>query len=146
MSGNVQTNYPTVDFVLGAIAGWINKYRHMTGTRDEFGQCSSEDVLQIAKDLGVPAGELRRLAAKGPGAADLVEKMLIALRVDPQALAQAQPGVMRDLQRLCVVCGQKDRCTHELKDGTAAEHFRQFCPNAFTLDALFKGQASRTDA
>ncbi len=106
--------------------------------RDEFGQCSSEDVLQIAKDLGVSAAELRNLAAKEPGAANLVEKMLTALRVDPQVLANTQPGVMRDLQRLCVVCGQKNRCVHELNDGTAAEHFHQFCPNAFTIDALSK--------
>jgi hypothetical protein len=30
---------------------------------------------------------------------------------------------MRDLQRLCIVCGQKRRCQHELARGTAAEHF-----------------------
>jgi len=41
------------------------------------------------------------------------------------------------LQRLCVVCSQKGRCEHELAKGTAAEHFHEFCPNAFTLDALF---------
>ncbi len=133
-----QTSYPTVDFVMETIAGWINKYRHFTGTRDEFGQCSPEDVSQIAKDLGLSTSELRNLAAKGPGAGDLVEKMLLALRVDPQAFASAQPAVMRDLKRLCMVCGQKSRCAHELKDGTAERHFHEFCPNAFTLDALFK--------
>jgi len=94
--------------------------------------------MRIANDLAVPATELRALAAKGPGSADLLEKMLIALRVDPTALAQSNPAVMRDLQRLCVACGQKGRCQHELIEGTAAEHFRDFCPNAFTLDALFK--------
>jgi hypothetical protein len=31
----------------------------------------------------------------------------------------------------------KKRCEHELANGTAGEHFRDFCPNAFTLDALF---------
>ena len=45
---------------------------------------------------------------------------------------------MRDLQRLCMVCAQKGHCQHELAQGTAAEHFREFCPNAYTLDALFK--------
>lgn len=139
-----QPNYPTVNYVLDAIATWINKYRHLNGTHDELGQCSPEDVMRIATDLGVPAGELRGLAAKGPGAADLLKKMLIALAVDPEALAKSNPAVMRDLQRLCVACSQKGRCQHELAEGTAAEHFREFCPNAFTLDALFGRTASST--
>ena len=133
-----QRNYPTIDFVVNAIAGWVNKYRSMHGTHNEFGECSPEDVMRIATDIGVPAGELRALAAKGPGAADLLEKLLVKLHVDPAKLAVANPAVMRDLQRLCVFCGQKERCEHELKEGTAVEHYHEFCPNAFTLDALFK--------
>jgi hypothetical protein len=78
------------------------------------------------------------LAAKGSGSADILKKMLIALSVDPQALAKADPAVMRDLQRLCILCSHKGRRRHELARGTAAEHFREFCPNAYTLDALFK--------
>ena len=69
-----EPHYPTVEFVLDAVAGWINKYRHATGLHDEFGHCSPEDVRQIAKDLGVPASELRKLAAKAPGAADMIKK------------------------------------------------------------------------
>lgn len=133
-----QPHYPTVEFVLDAIADWINKFRHVGGLHDEFGHCRPDDVMQIAKDLGVTASELRALAAKGPGAADLLEKMLVALGVDPQSLAKTNPAVMRDLQRLCIVCSKKGRCEHQLADGTVAEHFHEFCPNAFTLDALLK--------
>ncbi len=136
-----EPNYPTINFVMNAIAGWVNKYRQKIGVQDEFGHCSPEQIMQIAKDLGVPVGELRALAAKGPGAADLLEKLLLKLYVDPAQLAKTSPGVMRDLQRLCVVCGQKERCQHELKEGTAAEHYREYCPNAFTLDALFAQKA-----
>jgi hypothetical protein len=138
-----ELHYPTVEFVLDAIAGWINKYRNMRGAHDELEHCSQEDVMQIAKDLGVSVSDLRGLAAKGPGAADTLHKMLLALSVDPQDVAKADPAAMRDLQRLCVVCGQKRRCQHELARGTAAEHFREFCPNAYTLDALFKLPGSR---
>ncbi len=133
-----EPHYPTIEFVLEAVAGWINKYREASGLHDEFGHCSPEDVRQIAKDLGVSVSELRKLATKGPGAAELMEKMLIALRVNPHALVKTNSAVMRDLQRLCVVCTQKGRCEHELAKGTASEHFREFCPNAFTLDALLK--------
>lgn len=137
--GNIQRpSYPTVDFVVSAIANWINKYRLTHGMHAELGECSPEDVMRIAADIGVPAAELRALAAKGPDAANLLGKLLVKLCVDPVQLANANPAVMRDLQRLCVVCGHKERCRHELSDGTAAEHYQEYCPNAFTLDALFK--------
>jgi hypothetical protein len=140
--GNVQQpSYPTVDLVVSAIAGWINKYRSAHGMHDEFGECSPEEVMRIAADIGIPPGELRALAAKGPGAANLLERLLIKLCVDPVQLANTNPAIMRDLQRLCVVCGQKARCQHELREGTAAEHYREYCPNAFTLDALFRQKA-----
>jgi len=136
-----RANIPTLDFVVNAIAGWVNKYRSMHASGNELGECSPEDVTRIAADIGIPAGELRALAAKGPDSAKLLEKMLLRLHVDPAQLANANPAVMRDLQRLCVVCGQKERCQHELDAGTAAENYHEFCPNAFTLDALFRQKA-----
>ena len=83
-------HYPTVEFVLEAVAGWINKYRQASSLHDELGHCSPEDVMQIAKDLGVPVSELRKLATKGPGAADLIKKMLIALTCRSTRLGQHQ--------------------------------------------------------
>ena len=132
-----EPHYPTVEFALDAIAGWINKYRDLDRANREFEHCSQEDVMQIAKDLGLEVSQLRSLAAKGPEAADTLRKMLVALSVDPKVLAESDPALMRDLQRLCIVCGQKSRCQHELARDTAAEHFHEFCPNAYSLDALF---------
>ena len=80
----------------------------------------------------------RGLAAKGPGAADLLEKMLIALGVDPRSLAIGSSGSACGPTVVHRLCSQKGRCEHALADGTAAERFHEFCPNAFTLDPLFK--------
>jgi hypothetical protein len=132
-----QPSYPVVETLLNSIAGWVNRYREVLGRTNDLGQCSRDEVMQIAKDLGVSAIELRELVSKGPHAADLVQKMLVALNVDPKAIANSNPLVMRDLQRLCITCTDKKRCASELAKGTAAEHFREFCPNALTLDALF---------
>jgi hypothetical protein len=54
---------------------------------------------------------------------------------------------MRDLQRLCTICTDKGHCVQELPNGTATENLRHFCPNAFTLDALFniRGPARDTE-
>ncbi|HVQ80514.1 MAG TPA: hypothetical protein VMS82_11275 [Pseudolabrys sp.] len=133
-----KARYPTVEFLLHAVAGWINKHRVMDGVRDELGQCSPEEARQMAKDLGVTVGDLRGLAAKGAGAANALPKMLTALSVDSQALTDGDPAVVRDLQRTCLLCDHKSRCRRELAEGSAAQHFRDFCPNAYTFDALFK--------
>jgi len=140
-----QEHFPVVEMVLNSIADWVNRYRnavgHINGCDSGLTRCGPDEVRQIADDLGISPGELRELANKGPGSAELLQKMLVALKIDAKALDQAEPLVMRDLQRLCTTCGNKKRCVHELADGTAAAHFHEFCPNAFTLDALLEEKA-----
>jgi transcriptional regulator with XRE-family HTH domain len=140
-----QPTYPSVEPILSAIAEWIRRYRYAIGLRNELADCGPDEVRSMAKDIGVSAGQLRELASKGQDAANLLQKMLVALHVDPKALADTDSLIMHDLQRLCITCSDKKRCKHELAAGTAATTFREFCPNAITLDALFKldGQPSK---
>ena len=135
-----QTHFPVLEMVLNSIADWVNNHRFSLGQGSGLSRCDSAEVMQIANDLGVSASELRALSNKGPGSADLVQKMLLALGIDTKTLSHTDPLVMRDLQRLCSTCADKNRCSHELADGTAQAHFHEFCPNAFTLDALFAGK------
>lgn len=132
-----QPNYPVVEMVLSSIADCVARYRSAISHGDELAQCSPDEVRQIAKDLGVSSDQLIELVRKGPDAAAQLKKMLVALKVDPQRIAKTDPLVMRDLQWLCVNCGEKKRCRHEIADGTAAGHFHEFCPNAMTLETLF---------
>ncbi len=143
-SDNQNPNVVLVEGVLNAIASWVNKYRAAVGAQLAHGACGPDEVRQTAKDLGVAPNQMRELMNKGPGAADLLQKLLVALHVDPQEIAKANPAVMRDLQRLCIACANKKQCAHELAQGTAAEHFRDYCPNAFTLDALFAAKGPST--
>jgi pyrroloquinoline quinone (PQQ) biosynthesis protein C len=135
-----QPNHPTLEPILGAIADWVKKYRYAAGLRNELAQCGPEEVAHTARELGLSSRDLYRMARKGPNAADLLQKMLLALGVSPQKLALEDPLIMRDLQRLCIMCGQKKQCRHELVAGTAGKNFRDFCPNAFTLEALLSGK------
>ena len=137
---NPKPAYPALDRVLNSIADWVNKYRNSVGQDRGLGYCGPNEVAQMASDMGLSPDELRTLSAKGPRSADLVAKMLIALGVDPKTLADKDPLVLRDLQRLCSTCGDKGRCGHELSAGTAPAHFHEFCPNAYTLDALVAGR------
>ena len=135
-----QPNHPTLQPILGAIADWVKKYRYAAGLHNELAQCGPEEVAHTARELGLSSRDLYRMARKGPNAADLLQKMLLALGVSPQKLALEDPLIMRDLQRLCIMCGQKKQCKHELAAGTAGKNFRDFCPNAFTLEALLSGK------
>jgi hypothetical protein len=127
--------------VFNSIADWVGRYRQKLGPNNQFWQCTPDEVMRVARDLKLTPMELKELASKGPNAADLLLKMLSALHVDRKALENSDPNVMQDLQRLCTTCGAKKRCERELADGTAVDHFQEFCPNAFTLDALLSRKA-----
>jgi hypothetical protein len=135
---------PLIETAFKAIADWISNYRRAIGCFRELGMCGPDEVMRMAKDIGVTPSQLHELVNKGPGAANLLKRMLVALRVDPKVLADMDPLVMRELQWLCITCDNKKRCERELAKGTAAEHFREFCPNAVSLDELLdqKGQSS----
>ena len=137
------SRYPTVEFMLDAVAGWFKKRRSLHGGRDELRQCSQNEAMTIAKDLGVPLSDLASLAAKAPDAANDVSKMLRVLSIDESTLAKGDPATMRDLRRTCMLCVRKGRCRHEFASFTAAQNFHEFCPNAYTLDALLREREQR---
>jgi hypothetical protein len=136
---------PLVAAALGAIADWVSNYRYAIACfHNEFDMCGPDEVMRMAKEIGLTRSQLHELVSKGPGTANLLKTMLVALHVDPKVLADMDPLIMRELQWLCITCSNKKRCEHELAKGTATEHFREFCPNAVSLDELFdqKGQPS----
>jgi hypothetical protein len=140
--GAYLSNYPVVEMVINAIADWVKNYRFTAGLHDELEACGPDEVRAIAQDIGLTPSDLRELASKGPGAADLLEKMLVALKVDPKILKELDSRLTTDLRRLCITCGHKGRCKHELAAGTAAKNFQEFCPNAVSLETMFKSRDS----
>lgn len=131
-----QQHYPALEPILGAIARWITKYREAHDARADLSGCDSEEVARIAHELNISPRELTDLARKGPESAALLGKMLLALGIDAESPTVKDPLLMRDLQRLCLACDHKRQCAHELAAGTAAAHYGEFCPNAYTLDVL----------
>jgi hypothetical protein len=123
--------------IFDAIANWVKKYRQAVGLRGELANCKADEVALIARDIGVSPEELVFIANKGRNAADELPKLLRALGVDPQKLASNEPATIRSLQRICISCGHKNQCQHDLAAGTAASHYRDYCPNAMSIDALF---------
>ena len=137
---------PLVEVALSAIAEWVSIYRYTIGClHNEFGLCEPDEVMRMAKEMGLTPCQLSELASEGPGTANLLKNMLVALHVDPKVVANTDPFIRQELQWLCLTCTNKKRCEHELAKGTATDHFREFCPNAVSIDELFdqNGQSSR---
>ena len=141
---NELPGYPLVEAALNAIADWVTNYRNAIGLKDEFGMCGPDEVMRMAKDIGVTPSQLRELVRKGADSVKLLKGLLAALHVDPKIIADMDPLVMREMQWLCITCNNKKRCQHELAKGTATEHFHEYCPNAISIDELLnqKGQLS----
>jgi hypothetical protein len=98
----------------------------------ELAGCGTAEA--IARDLHLPAGELKLLAGRGAGSADLLYVRLAALGMSPERIQVTMPEVMRDMQRCCSGCTEKERCAHELDNVPGAP--MAYCPNSDTLDAL----------
>jgi hypothetical protein len=118
------------------IAGWWQKWTGFNPAYSDISCCEQDDVERIARDVGVPAAELRALAKLGPGSADLLLRRMIALKLDQNKVFQTEPGTLHDLQRICSVCGSHKRCEHDLARSSAGAAWEDYCPNAATLKVL----------
>jgi hypothetical protein len=95
-----------------------------------------DEVERIAKDVGISASELRRLASLSPESADLLRRRMAALQLDRNEVATVEPRTLRDLQRVCTMCESHRRCARDLARDAAIPAWKDYCPNADTLMAL----------
>lgn len=127
-----QESHRTLEFLIGKFVDWLKHRRELSEIR----QMNRADIEAIATDLRVSPDDLDRLIDAGPHGADEMPQMLQALGIDAQKLAQAQPLMVRDMQRVCALCRDKAQCHGDIAAGKAAEHYKEYCPNAPSIDSL----------
>lgn len=133
-------DYESLQSLFSSLAQWAKRSRETLESSRGLANCGPDEAARIAHDLKLHPKELAMLAKKGPHAADLVCKMLAALGIDASDLERDDPATMRDLQRLCAMCADKRQCQYDLANGITAPNFRDYCPNAYTLDALLEAK------
>lgn len=106
------------------------------GPASDFACCAEGEVERIAKDFGMPASEIRRLASLGPESADLLLRRMAALDLDRKEVAQVEPATFRDLQRLCTLCESHRQCARDLARDSGDPVWEDYCPNVAVLRAL----------
>ena len=112
--------------------------------------CGSVEVDRIAHDLGIAASELRTLASYGPNAAELLNRRMAALRIDPDRVGTLDLFTLRDLQRLCTTCRSRKQCARDLADPSRdraenGQDWQDYCPNAATLNMLVALESYRAE-
>ena len=119
---------------------------------DPFGVVASMNewcsLLRAARELGDVDAEMMDTmlepyaassASLSPEAVAKVRslaKLMRSLRLDPEAVRQREPEVMRELETACLRCMERSRCARELWAGTAVGTYGEFCPNATRLDLI----------
>jgi hypothetical protein len=119
--------------LLGAILARWRNFRSSRASLAELHRLG-RNIDFLARDVNLSPSDLHAVAARWPGHADLLRRRLAAQQLDPEGFAPARSAALRDLERVCALCGEQHRCRRGLD--ADADAWREYCPNAFTIDAL----------
>jgi len=129
--------------LLGAIGTWWSNLLKTRDTLAEVDGLGASELSRVARDLNLNSPDLRILAGKWPDSADLLTQRLAALRLDEPTIARNEPAVLRDMERVCSNCAEKQHCSHDIDVNPTSVEWRTYCPNVATLDALEAERALR---
>lgn len=106
---------------------------------NEIAALSYGDLRYLAADLGVTEADLLDVVPRNTDNSGLMDKMMRARGLDPDAVRRSFSGLVRDMEVTCSRCRNAGTCQRELKAGTAAAHNHEFCGNAQAMDELIAG-------
>ena len=101
-----------------------------------YASLSSFERDALARDVGLPEGTLHRIVNRGSRAGEELGRMLRALSLNPEHVAEQNARVLREMSITCTTCEAKKECRRDLASGTAAQSFQRYCPNAPVLAEL----------
>jgi hypothetical protein len=119
-----------------ALQGLLARVRDWWRRQDELSLLDQREVERIARDLGVSSDSLKVMVERGPDAANLLYERMRALGLSKTDVDHTAGLVMRDLQRTCACCNEKGVCERDLAERPDDPAWKDYCPNAVTLDAL----------
>jgi hypothetical protein len=121
-----------------AVETLLVRVRDWWRTQNELAGINPGELDRVAADLGMSAGALKGLVARGPDAANLLYERMHALGISKADVDHAAQGVMRDLQKTCACCNEKSVCEWDVHERPDDPGWKSYCPNAVTLESLVK--------
>jgi hypothetical protein len=142
-----QARYPFLNSAIEATVDFFVRSVRRYRAAQELRNIGENEVSVIARELGVSRTELKALVARDAGFPPLLGSMLSALQIDGKVLQEANPILLRDMQKVCAFCQNTRRCREELQMGSAEEHFHDYCPNSPNLYAasIFRSLPERQE-
>ena len=123
--------------VLGRTLDWWHEARERWARLRELRDLAPEEIERVALDVGLTPAELLRVAARPDGTLELLDRRLAALQLDADEIRKLSPLLLRDLQRTCALCSERQRCADDMAEaGPLAPGWESYCPNAGTLRTL----------
>ena len=122
------SSHTSVELLLTRVRDWWRRQNELRGL-------DPRELARVAEELGMSVGALEDLVARGPDAASHLYERMHALGLSKTDVDNTA-GALRDLQRTCACCNEKGRCEKDLSDRPADPVWKDYCPNAVTLDAL----------
>jgi hypothetical protein len=119
--------------MLGRVIAWV---RDHAAAGSDLAALSREELQRIADDLSLATTDLQSFARGARDNTLLMERTMRCRGLDPNQVRNAHPVLLRDIERVCTQCPSTGKCRRELDAGSAAEHFRRYCPNAATFDDM----------
>ena len=123
------SSHASVESLLSRVRDWWRRQNELSGL-------DPKELERVAHELGMSASALEDLVARGPDAASHLYERMHALGLSKAEVGHAAMDVLRDLQRTCACCNEKGRCEKDLLDRPNDPVWRNYCPNAATLDTL----------
>jgi uncharacterized protein DUF6455 len=132
-----RSGFPGFGPIMNVVVEWGRLCRVAFGGRDELVQSLRQESVRAAHAFAAQTAGLMQSVPGWPQAAILLRRMMIALGLDPDSPALKDHAAIGELQRTCAACEHKPECADDLANGTAAENFYAYCPNAKTLDSIY---------
>jgi hypothetical protein len=120
--------------ILHRMTEWCRDWIAANSRVSELSCCGEYEIERIARDLGMPLSELRKVAEHGPKSADLLERRMKVLNLDRKEVAAL--GSLQDLQRVCTMCKNHRKCAQDLGRDPENPVWEDYCPNVATLKML----------
>jgi uncharacterized protein YjiS (DUF1127 family) len=103
---------------------------------NELAAMSHMDLHYLAADLGITEADVRDVVPKVTDHSNLMDKMMRARGLNPDAVRRSFSAVVRDMELTCARCRESRICRRELQSGTATVYAYDFCANADTMDMM----------
>ena len=143
MQPKTPEEWPIITNVIGPLADWWRRRAIVRQNHTDLDAFEADDLARMARDVGLTAADLRALANHCSDAADLLQRRLAACGVSAKELAQTAPTELRDMERLCTMCGSKGRCARDLSAKPTDPAWLQYCPNAPSLTQMARAGIER---